>query len=300
MAVAPGCDSCQVANAVSHSLLRARIPHSSIPQMQEYRTTIPVHALVLRAAHRDAPARVGYLHVGNRPLASRFLLRLLRLLRHPAQAESAQALTRTHAHEHAITETMQFALLLASLPGLALAAATAYTPPPLLLAVANDPSNSCVLPRDYHIRNFVAQSNDTGRTLCAYDFAYLDTATNSSTTCRYDAATSKSTTPDGMTQRFECRDPNVKFIWVGEMHKLVMIQRVCPGTTGIPAYEVSGSVVIPLFCLDKGSCVSNQTDHQALFTSIQPIRDATLARHRRAANVVRHDVKRGVAWSYGV
>ncbi|KND86145.1 hypothetical protein TOPH_09228 [Tolypocladium ophioglossoides CBS 100239] len=192
---------------------------------------------------------------------------------------------------------MQFALLLASLPSLALAAATAYAPPPMLLAKANDPNNSCVLPGDYHIRNFVGRSNDTGRTLYAYNFAYLDTSTNSSTTCHYDAATSKSTTPAGMTPRFECRDRDVKFIWVDAMQKLVMIQRVCPGPTGIPAYEVSGSVIIPLLCRGTTTCVSNQTDFQSLFTSIQPIRDA---QHRRPTHVVRHNDKRGVAWSYDV
>ncbi|POR33071.1 Uncharacterized protein TPAR_06732 [Tolypocladium paradoxum] len=195
---------------------------------------------------------------------------------------------------------MHFALLLASLPGLALAAATAYVAPPMLLAKANDPSNSCVLPGDYHICNFVARSNDTGRTLFAYDFDYLDTATNSSTTCHYDAATSKSTTPEGMTPRFPCEDRDVKFIWVDKMQKLVMIQRVCPDTTGIPAYEVSGSVVIPLVCGNTTSCVTNQTDFQSLFTSINPIRDATVARHRRAADAVRHSDERDVAWPYDV
>lgn len=127
---------------------------------------------------------------------------------------------------------MQLALLLAALPGLALAAATPYAAPPMLLAKADDPSNSCVLPTDYHVRNFVARSNDTGVTLSAYHFAYLDAATNSSTTCHYDAATSKSTTPPGTTPRFGCLDRNVEFIWQSSAQKLVMIQRVCPGTTG--------------------------------------------------------------------
>lgn len=62
----------------------------------------------------------------------------------------------------------------------------------------------------------------------------------------------------------------------------------------IPAYEVAGSVVIPLSCHGTGTCVSNQTDFTSLFTSINPVRDA---RDRRTANLVRHNGRRGVAWS---
>ncbi|XP_044714862.1 uncharacterized protein HRG_11495 [Hirsutella rhossiliensis] len=168
------------------------------------------------------------------------------------------------------------ALILASLPGIAVAA-TAYLPPPALLAKVRDPASKCILPGDYHVRDFAGISNDTEATLSSYNFTYLSASTQVSTSCHFNAS-SVSTTPDWLTPRFSCQNRDVKFIWQDEKKSLLMIQRACPDTKGIPAYEVSGSVVVLLSCQGKaGRCVANQTDLASNFTSISPVLDPTIA-----------------------
>ncbi|EQL02009.1 hypothetical protein OCS_02275 [Ophiocordyceps sinensis CO18] len=121
-------------------------------------------------------------------------------------------------------------LMLASLPGLA-AAATAYVPPPALLAKARDPTDKCILPGDFHVRDFAGISHDLGTTLSEYNFNYLSPATQVSTSCHFNAS-SKSTTPDWLTPRFSCQNRDVKFIWQDEKKSLLMIERACPDTKG--------------------------------------------------------------------
>lgn len=126
---------------------------------------------------------------------------------------------------------MQLAtLILASLPGVTVAA-TAYLPPPALLAKARDPAAKCILPVNYHVRGFAGTSNDTGATLSSYDFTYLSAATQVSTSCHFNAS-SVSTTPDWLTPRFSCQNRDVKFIWQDAKKSLLMIQRACPDAKG--------------------------------------------------------------------
>ncbi|KAJ6445637.1 PRO41 protein [Purpureocillium lavendulum] len=183
-------------------------------------------------------------------------------------------------------------LLLAVLPSVAMAA-TAYDAPAALKAVAKDPTNECKLPVSFHVINFAGKKNESSD-LSEYHFKYRNTNTNLTTTCNWDTE-SKSTTPNGLTPRFACADSNVKFIWEGTKKRLTLVERVCPNTRGVPAYEVAGVAEIPLACGSSG-CVSNQTDTLALFTSLNPVTDPT---HRRD-NVVRRHRARGVAWSYEI
>lgn len=122
-------------------------------------------------------------------------------------------------------------LAVLSAAALAVAAATAYTPPAALLAAVQDGTSGCVLPASYHVLNFVAKTNDTATTLSEYSFGYLETATNTSTACHYDSS-SKSTTPTGLVPRFPCQDRDVKFIWAGERKVIFLVQRVCPDSNG--------------------------------------------------------------------
>jgi hypothetical protein len=120
-------------------------------------------------------------------------------------------------------------VLLASLPS-TLAAMLAYTPTDEMRAMAASRAD-CNLPGYYNINNFLAQSNDTGRTLSAFDFGFANNETQVTTLCHFNAS-SDSTTPPGATPRYFCEDKNVLFIWENEDQKLWMIQQVCPGPSG--------------------------------------------------------------------
>lgn len=120
-------------------------------------------------------------------------------------------------------------LLLALLPSAA-AVKLAYTPPPALLAKA-EAEVDCNLPGTYRVQDFVGRSNDTGQTLAAYNFTFIDTVTQVTTLCHYNSSSS-STTPPGLTPRYACDDGEVKFIWEDGKKVLWMIERVCPGSDG--------------------------------------------------------------------
>lgn len=131
---------------------------------------------------------------------------------------------------------MRFGLfLLAALP--TALAATAYTAPASLMAQV-DADDTCEFPDRYHIKNFVAQSNDTGKTLSSYKFSFVDNTSNVTSLCQFNSS-SVSTSPGGATARYACEDRDVKFIWRDEQKDLTMIQRVCPGSDGYVLTEPS-------------------------------------------------------------
>ncbi|KAF4122581.1 hypothetical protein GMORB2_6887 [Geosmithia morbida] len=164
-------------------------------------------------------------------------------------------------------------LLLAALPSV-MAAKLAYSPPASLLSMASAEDSDCTLPAEYKIQNFHAQSNNTGSTLDAFDFKYIDAETQVTTLCHFNE-TSKSTTPDTLTPRYACEDGEVKFIWEDSEGQLTLIERICP-SDGKAQYEVSGGLQIELVCGRGGSCATNSTSQVAKFSSLQPVRDPTL------------------------
>ncbi|KAH7257331.1 hypothetical protein BKA59DRAFT_104085 [Fusarium tricinctum] len=152
-------------------------------------------------------------------------------------------------------------------------AAHAYAvPQSLSLMEASAEDNGCTLPDTYHIRGFKAESRDSGKTLSGFDYTFFDEDTKLTTACHKNAS-SKPIVGWG-TDRFACDNNNVEFIWDDETHKLWMMEKVCSTKDGTPAYEASGSVLLPLKCARTGSCSSNSTDHRATFTSLQPPRQA--------------------------
>ncbi|KAK9439408.1 hypothetical protein VB005_07563 [Metarhizium brunneum] len=175
---------------------------------------------------------------------------------------------------------------LASMPA-AFAAKLAYTPPAALAIKAEDPQNKCVLPADYHVKSFTATTNGTGDGLTSYQFKFLDTTTNSSTSCEYGPASKAQDSSSGGTlPRYSCESADVSFIWQGQTKKLSMIQKVCPDDKGQAEYEVAGSVVIPLTC-NLNACQANATDYTGTFNSLNAVKHTPPARRQR-----------GVAWSY--
>ncbi|QPG99403.1 hypothetical protein C2857_001690 [Epichloe festucae Fl1] len=183
-------------------------------------------------------------------------------------------------------------LLLASLPA-TLAASLAYTPPAALAAEAKEHPQTCILPHSYHIKNFHPHCSKNG-TMTAYKFLYVNDATNRTTSCSY----RKRKHPEGSGKRggaprFSCKNKAVSFIWDHDHSKMTMIQKVCP-TKGVFQYEVSGSVIIPVSCA-SGECHNKTSDYMGIFSSITCIGNASVA---RAADVVRKQQNRGIAWSF--
>ncbi|TWU78374.1 hypothetical protein ED733_008703 [Metarhizium rileyi] len=180
---------------------------------------------------------------------------------------------------------MKITLLLASFPA-TLAAQLAYTPPAALAVKAKDPNNNCVLPEDYHVKDFTAITNDTGHSLVSYKLTFLNTLTNSSTSCQYGSDSKPISSPNGGgLPRYSCESKDVNFIWQEEPKKLTMIQKVCPDAQGQAEYEAAGSVIISLSC-NLNVCQTNDTDIKGTFTSLNPTQNIRAMRQ-----------KRGVAWA---
>ncbi|OAA65014.1 hypothetical protein ISF_04424 [Cordyceps fumosorosea ARSEF 2679] len=161
-----------------------------------------------------------------------------------------------------------------SLAAVALPLAAAYSAHPMLLKAVEQ--QGCALPSNYTIRDFVGQTNGTNADADASSptyiaFAYADAATQVQTRCQFNA-TSKSTTPEGLTPRFACENRDVKFIW--QPGQLTMVERACPNPQGTPLYEASGSVTIQAPC-KAGRCVANATEYTGRFASLSPVRDPT-------------------------
>ncbi|KAH7133515.1 hypothetical protein EDB81DRAFT_103420 [Dactylonectria macrodidyma] len=156
-------------------------------------------------------------------------------------------------------------LLLSALPSAF--AIHAYSVPAGLSLAEADTSNSCVLPDDYHIKNYSAESESDGQTL-SYSFIFGDDSTKVSTPCEFNSS-SIPVLVNG-NPRYECDNTDVQFVWDGS--KLTMVEKVCPGANGAEAYEVAGSTRIYLQCPETGgACTTNTTDYKSLFVSLNPI-----------------------------
>ncbi|ATY63170.1 hypothetical protein CCM_06960 [Cordyceps militaris CM01] len=152
-------------------------------------------------------------------------------------------------------------------------AATAYTAHPMLLKAAAQ--QNCDLPQQFKIRDFAGQANGTADASAPtfFTFSYADAATKVETTCQLNA-TSKSTSPAGLTPRFACENRDVKFIWEQNKQQLAIIERACPSPQGTPLYEATGTIFISAPC-KGGVCAANATEYTGNFTSLQPVRDPT-------------------------
>lgn len=184
--------------------------------------------------------------------------------------------------------------LLAMLPG-ALAAATAYNAHPMLLKAAAQ--QGCETPNKFSIRNLCGHTNGTADAPAPkyIEFDYADPASKVETSCQLNA-TSKSTTPEGLTPRFACENRDVKFIWDQDRQLLTLVERACHTAQGYvrsdprschsgvtnhtnlffrtPLYEAAGSISVSAPC-KGGQCVANSTNYEGVFTSLQPVRDPT-------------------------
>lgn len=105
-----------------------------------------------------------------------------------------------------------------------------YSAPPDLMAKVQA-QDDCVLPHNYTIRDFKAHTNSTGSILSAFNFEFEDEETKITTLCHFNS-TSESTTPEGLTPRFNCEHGEIKFIWEDDDRDLWMVERVCPGPDG--------------------------------------------------------------------
>ncbi|KAJ6788569.1 hypothetical protein PWT90_07993 [Aphanocladium album] len=164
---------------------------------------------------------------------------------------------------------MRLSLIVAALSGASVA--TAYSAPPMLLKAAEQ--QGCDLPQEFHIRNFVGQANGTEDAPAPtfFSFSYSDPASKVDTKCQLNA-TSKSTTPAGLTPRYACDNSNVKFIWGQQNQQLTIVERACLSPQNTPLYEAAGSITISAPC-KGGKCAANSTDYKGVFASLQPVRD---------------------------
>ncbi|KAI9172005.1 hypothetical protein HJFPF1_01497 [Paramyrothecium foliicola] len=179
---------------------------------------------------------------------------------------------------------MRFDLLsLVALPGALAAAisALAYSPPVALRTMAAQAG--CNFPNDFQIRQFTAKSNDTGATLQTFNFTFFEDNNAVTTFCEFNSS-SVSTTPPGLEPRYPCENRDIKFIWEDDKKNLWMIQRLCPGADGVPDYQVSGVLNVPVVCNGTGgACSGNATEYTARYTSINPVTDPTMLKMMRAA-----------------
>ncbi|KAH6997560.1 hypothetical protein BKA56DRAFT_2517 [Ilyonectria sp. MPI-CAGE-AT-0026] len=159
-------------------------------------------------------------------------------------------------------------LLLSALPSAF--AIHAYSVPTALSLQEADTSNSCVLPDDYHIKGYSAESESDGETLSSFNFTFLDETTNVTTPCEFNS--SSVSVPGNGTPRYQCDKTDVEFIWQNATQYLTMVERVCPDASGAEAYEVAGSTRIWLKCPESGgACTTNSTDYKSLFVSLSPV-----------------------------
>ncbi|KAF4340945.1 hypothetical protein FBEOM_5128 [Fusarium beomiforme] len=168
---------------------------------------------------------------------------------------------------------MQSGLLILSALPVTWAAHLYAVPQSLSLLETSAEDNGCTLPDTYSIRNFKAESNDSGKTLSGLDFLFVDPDTKLTTACHKNAS-SKAITGLGSSDRYACDNDAVEFIWNDDTKKLWMIEKVCQTQAGSVPYEASGSIILNVKCARTGSCSSNSTDHKSTFTSLQPVREA--------------------------
>ncbi|KAF9766933.1 hypothetical protein IL306_000574 [Fusarium sp. DS 682] len=126
---------------------------------------------------------------------------------------------------------MQFGLLLLSALPASWAAHLYAVPQSLSLLETSAEDNGCTLPDTYSIRNFKAESKDSGKTLSSLDFLFFDKDTKLTTPCHQNAS-SKAITGLGGRDRFACDNGAVEFIWNDDTKKLWMMEKVCQTQEG--------------------------------------------------------------------
>lgn len=125
-----------------------------------------------------------------------------------------------------MNQLASFLLLAAPSAVNAMAAYMAQVPQELRALVDTE---DCILPEDFTITAFDAESQDNGDTMDAFMFGFVDDKTSVSTTCYFNS-TSEPVVEGGRTPRFPCGDARVLFIW--QDSQLTMIEKVCPGDDG--------------------------------------------------------------------
>ncbi|KAF5008211.1 hypothetical protein FDECE_5486 [Fusarium decemcellulare] len=160
-------------------------------------------------------------------------------------------------------------IILSALPT-TLAAHAYAVPQALALQEADATDSGCTLPDAYHVRNFKAESKDSGKTLSSFDFNFEDEDTKVTTPCHKNSSSKAVESPG--SPRYACDNSLIEFLWNDRDQKLWVMEKVCTGTDGTAQWEASGSAQIVLKCARTGSCTSNSTDHRALFTSLNPVR----------------------------
>ncbi|KAF7534831.1 hypothetical protein G7Z17_g13305 [Cylindrodendrum hubeiense] len=158
-------------------------------------------------------------------------------------------------------------LLLSALPSAF--ALHAYSVPNSLAIAEADTNNSCVLPNDYQIKGYSAESNSDG-TLSAFSFTFEDDTVKVTTPCEFNS--SSVSVRGNPTPRYQCDNNDIEFIWEDAKQYLTMAESVCPGTDGVDKYEVAGSTRIWLECPESGgACTTNSTDYRSAFVSLNPV-----------------------------
>ncbi|KZZ94751.1 hypothetical protein AAL_04862 [Moelleriella libera RCEF 2490] len=189
---------------------------------------------------------------------------------------------------------MKFGLiLLASLPAI-FAENAALVPRAELVAEAEQ--SGCAIPSDFHIKQFETKWDRNGTSIASLKFTYVNSATDSSTSCRF----WKHSRPEkraGGAAHYACTNKEAAFSWQADEKKLTIIQQACPNEKGQFKYEAAGSVFIPRALIARGyktnsSSSSYQGSFDTFTSSFQPVE-----RRVEHARVVR---KRGVAWSYDI
>ncbi|KAH7137153.1 hypothetical protein B0J13DRAFT_559044 [Dactylonectria estremocensis] len=64
----------------------------------------------------------------------------------------------------------------------------AYSVPTALSLAEADTSSFCILPDDYHIKKYSAESESDGQTLSSYSFTFDDDSTKVSTRCEFNSS----------------------------------------------------------------------------------------------------------------
>ena len=133
------------------------------------------------------------------------------------------------------TSTMKFGIALLAIVPAVLATNLGYKPPKAFM----DQHKHCQLPQEYHIVNFVSQTNSTGPSNgtvsehkthaapSAYFFTFIDRDTQTMTNCHYKRS-AKTTKSHGGLARYSCDNKDVDFTWHNKDNKLSVFQKVCP------------------------------------------------------------------------
>ncbi|KAH6648470.1 hypothetical protein BKA67DRAFT_693800 [Truncatella angustata] len=143
---------------------------------------------------------------------------------------------------------------------------------PVEMAVAD----TCAMPSEYTITNFVTFGDKLNGTLNTTSFHFADSETGIDTSCTKNS-TSATSSPNGGTARYYCDDATVEFIWqTTGIAGLTVIEKACP-ENGSSKYEVSGLSQFNLTCTttyDGTLCSSSQTT-TGEFTSLNPVTETS-------------------------